>query len=469
MTTGILDKKAGMPVLVRATDAPVKASVEPSNAGDASKVLDAIKKKIRIINAIAVLATTVTLLLLVRFSFSIINYIPFMSVVALLTITGGLFLLGVYMARSISETAIKDIEGYSSKLHWLLYTSKVIHETYYSDTLYKKVLDISKKITRADTIAVLLNEGNRLVVKVIGGGNNGDNLGRSFPNDLGISGWVMKNGSALRLDNVQKDDRYCPEADDIAPFKTKSVLCVPLTVDSATIGVLELFNAKQGAFSLQDEEIASYVAEQAAISIEKARFFENEKNYRAHITNILGRAIDSMAEKRGHSKRVTKYALMLANALDFSENRRERLYRAALLHDIGFLYMNRETMTLNQYRSHVIVGYKMMQPITFYEDISQMVLYHHEKYDGSGYPSGLKGDAIPLESRIIAIAEAFDVMYHRDSYKAVGDLLDSDVIPTIVGFQDALDEIKRNAGIQFDPHLVELFLKIITESIAEAE
>ena len=92
----------------------------------------------------------------------------------------------------------------------------------------------------------------------------------------------------------------------------------------------------------------------------------------------------------------------------------------------------------------------MIKPINFYADIAPFILYHHERYDGQGYPKGLQGEAIPVESRIIAIAEAFDAMVNESSYKKP------------LGFDAALQELQRNAGTQFDFWLVEVFVSNIS-------
>ena len=92
----------------------------------------------------------------------------------------------------------------------------------------------------------------------------------------------------------------------------------------------------------------------------------------------------------------------------------------------------------------------MIKPINFYADIAPIILHHHERYDGYGYPSHLKGDEIPLGARIVCIAEAFDAMTSTRSYK----------IP--ISFEDALEELRKNAGTQFDPDLVKLFIENIS-------
>jgi HD-GYP domain-containing protein (c-di-GMP phosphodiesterase class II) len=96
-----------------------------------------------------------------------------------------------------------------------------------------------------------------------------------------------------------------------------------------------------------------------------------------------------------------------------------------------------------------VIGYEMIRPINFYADITPLILHHHERYDGTGYPAKLQGEAIPLEARIIAIAEAFDAMTSGSYYK----------VP--VKLNEAVTELKENSGTQFDASLVEAFIKNI--------
>jgi HD-GYP domain-containing protein (c-di-GMP phosphodiesterase class II) len=221
---------------------------------------------------------------------------------------------------------------------------------------------------------------------------------------------------------------------------------------AGVIGVIELMNRKENFYGQRDEEIIAYLADQAAISFTRARFYEDQKNYEIHITDILLDAIDHhIPEKTGHSKRVATYSNIIAKAIHMSEEERKRLYFACLLHDVGFLKIKAEDSVKREYfLRHPVIGYDMISQINFYADIAPFILHHHERYDGIGYPAKLKGEAIPLEARIIAIADAFDVMVSTTSYKVS------------FTFDSAVEELKRNAGTQFDFWLVEVFVNNIT-------
>ena len=215
---------------------------------------------------------------------------------------------------------------------------------------------------------------------------------------------------------------------------------------------MELLNKTESFYSTQDMELITYFADQAAISLTRAQFYEDQKNYEIHVTDILLETLETqIPEKMGHSRRVASYSNIMAKAMNMSDEEQKRLYFACLLHDVGFLKIRFENSDKRvYYTEHPVIGYKMISPINFYQDIAPFILYHHERYDGQGYPKGLQGEAIPVESRIIAIAEAFDAMINESSYKKP------------LGFDAALEELKRNAGTQFDFWLVEIFVTNIS-------
>ncbi len=426
--------------------------------------IEDIKRRVTTLNLTFVLITFLILLLTVRFMYKFLNYIPFYSAITMLAIMAVLILAGFLLINAISRNAIKTIDAYSNKLNTLLTTSKDIQEIVYSDILLEKIMDVSQKITGADGGSLALLEGDKFVFKVLKGEKIGSLPEITISNCVGILGWAIGNSKVIRVDDTEQDLRFYPEIDEVTGCKTKSALCAPLKLSSGVIGAVELVSKNNGAFTKEDEEIISYFADQAALSIENAKSHEDEKNFQIHLTNILSNINDKIAGKRGHSKRIAKYALLMAQAINMSGDEQARLYRASLLHDIGFLNTRPEDLiSINDYRSHSQLGYEMLNPINFYADISKIILHHHERYDGKGYPSGLKGEASPIESRMIAIAEAFDAMVSKDSYKSTVKIIDKEVIPHIVELGSAIEELKRNANTQFDPKLVEVFAKNISE------
>jgi HD-GYP domain-containing protein (c-di-GMP phosphodiesterase class II) len=179
---------------------------------------------------------------------------------------------------------------------------------------------------------------------------------------------------------------------------------------------------------------------------------------KAHLESIV--ALTNAIEMRDpytkeHLSRVVKYALLIAKGMHLSKDEMIKLKYACFLHDIGKIYIEEGLLKkaklskedFDEIRKHSQQGANIMEGINFLEGVREAVLYHQERYDGKGYPSGLEGREIPLLSRIVSIADAFDAMTSERPYKKK------------MNFIEAMDEIERNSGTQFDPQLCAIFLK----------
>ena len=159
---------------------------------------------------------------------------------------------------------------------------------------------------------------------------------------------------------------------------------------------------------------------------------------------------------RGHSDRVRKWSRKIAEKLEFSEKNLESLEFGALLHDIGMIPIKDEILqkpdrlSPEEYQyiqEHTLIGTKIVEGVSFFKDKISMIRHHHERFDGSGYPDGLVGESIPLEARIISIADAFDAMTSSRPYRRA------------MSREDALAELEKAKGKQFDPKILEIFLR----------
>jgi HD-GYP domain-containing protein (c-di-GMP phosphodiesterase class II) len=427
------------------------------------KVIEDIREKIRTLNYIVVFIVFVLFFLIVRFLFySWDFFITNPSIVAMLSISAVLILSGLYLSNKISKQAAKEIENYSNKLDRMLNLTLDIREEKYGDILLEKILSHALAITGANAGSIMLLNKDMLVFKNVKGPESKKLMGVSMPKSEGIAGWVAHNGEPLLINDAKHDSRFSPVIDRLTGYETRSILCVPLKLSTGVIGVIELLDKNSSSFTQKDAEVITYFADQAAIAIDRANFYEDQKNFEIHLTSILLDAMDRiLPDKKGHSERVVKFSLLMTGAINMSEDNKKKLYQAGLLHDIGFLKIHSQNgISKNEYKLHPKLAYEMLRPINFYADIAPIVLHHHERFDGKGYPAGLKGEDIPVESRMIAIAEAFDVMVSKESYKYMSRM--NDVEPSICEFDCAIEELRKNAGTQFDPQLVEIFVNNIT-------
>lgn len=180
---------------------------------------------------------------------------------------------------------------------------------------------------------------------------------------------------------------------------------------------------------------------------------------------VLGLALDFRDnETAGHSRRVVRYCLEIARKMSCSGAELEQISRGAYLHDLGkiaipdailFKKGKLSPQEWNVMRTHAWIGFNLINRITLLAPAAEVLLSHHERHDGSGYPRGLKGDQIPLGARIFAVADTLDAMTSDRPYRKA------------VSFSAAREEIQRESGHQFDPEVVEAFLAIPEDALRE--
>ncbi len=202
-------------------------------------------------------------------------------------------------------------------------------------------------------------------------------------------------------------------------------------------------------------------------AMELERLKEKQRvEYRAMLDTTLGLA-QAVEEKdpytKGHIERVARYAVMLAQKLGYSKQKIEILRFAGLLHDIGKIAIPEEILTKSGkltesefaiIKNHPDMACRILEPISFLREIIPAVRHHHENYDGTGYPGGLKGDQIPLEARILKIADYFDAVTSARPYRKP------------LTYEDALALLQKGIGRDFDPPMVSAFIEVLeTEKV----
>ncbi len=300
-----------------------------------------------------------------------------------------------------------------------------------------------------------------------------------LPFGKGISGRVAQTGETINAADAWELPYFDRTFDAKNDFRTRSVLCVPIKGRlGERIGVLQVIN-KQGkdAFDLEDEVFMNALASQVGISLENSLLVEEVRLSFTSFIITLSAIVDARHPfTAGHSERVTEYSLLVAADLKLSSGDRETLRYAALLHDIGKIgisdavllkngrYTEEERADMNR---HPVLTRGILEKFRFPRALSrvpEVACYHHEKVDGRGYPEGLTGKQIPLESRIIAVADVFDALTSKRDYPKYDsdETLSSEPLPV----DKAVAILQEGAGTQFDPDVVESFLRCLPRALS---
>ena len=243
---------------------------------------------------------------------------------------------------------------------------------------------------------------------------------------------------------------------------------VPLIAKGEIKGVLEIFHRSRLDVDSEWTDFLESLAGQAALAIDNASLFDSLQRSNlelglAYETTLEGwsAALDLRdKETEGHTQRVTNLTLKLAEAMGLSERERVHMRRGALLHDIGKMgipdriLLKPDQLTSDEWeimRQHPIYAYNLLSPITHLRPALDIPYCHHEKWDGTGYPRGLKNEAIPLSARIFAVADVWDALCSDRPYRPAWTR------------QKALEHVKSLSGIHFDPKVVDVFLQVVDQ------
>lgn len=246
-------------------------------------------------------------------------------------------------------------------------------------------------------------------------------------------------------------------ADGMPPASVEDdgrVLSVPLQAAGNVVGVLTA--ARGSAFAGADRDVLRVIAAQGAIAIENRRLFRQQRRWYWNTVYALAATVDLRDHPtREHSNRAVQFALAIGIRMGLSADRLEDLKTAALLHDIGKIGIGDGVLrkpghlTAEEYdgmKTHTLMGAKILAMADFPARVVEAVMFHHEWFDGSGYPMGLRGDQIPVEARIIAGVDALESMTSMRYYRVAMPLA------------QALAELERGRSTQFDPQVIDALL-----------
>ncbi len=245
----------------------------------------------------------------------------------------------------------------------------------------------------------------------------------------------------------------------IKAFAPTSFLIVPLISRGKVIGVLAADRASGHApITQEDLDSLAGFGNQVAVALENSRLYQSLEQASLDAIQALAKAVEAKDPyTHGHSERVAEYSLRLATVIGVTEKQLLNLKLACMIHDIGKIGITekilhkRGRLDLDEQtaiRQHSVIGETIIRPLKGLGDIARIIRGHHERYDGLGYPDRLSGEEIPLEARIMSIADSYDAMTTTRPYRTP--------LPEDAVHRELLD----NRGKQFDPYLVDAFLKL---------
>lgn len=241
--------------------------------------------------------------------------------------------------------------------------------------------------------------------------------------------------------------------------RISSMIMVPLQYENQILGVLNILF--RNGYTITDDDISMIkaIADQASVSIKNAELFAAQQRMFRETIEALATAIDSRDHyTSGHSFMVTEYSLAIARKLDFDEDRLELIRVAGLLHDIGKIGISDNILNkpgrltdeeMEIIKSHPVLGRTIIESIGSLKQVARIVYHHHEHYDGGGYPDGLVGEDIPLESRILQVADIFHALTSDRIYRKAMPL------------EKAISILKEGQGTVTDQELTQLFLDLV--------
>jgi PAS domain S-box-containing protein len=280
-----------------------------------------------------------------------------------------------------------------------------------------------------------------------------------------IPGSVVLSGKSYS-GPINHGNTNCPRLEKLIEMRVEDYHAVPLETRGKTLGVLEVFDTKEVSRDSEWNDFLQTLAGQASLAIDVAIMMENLRESNRQIAMAYDQTLEVLArslemrdmDTEEHSRRVTDLTVRLAKKMEVTEEELERIYRGALLHDIGKIsipdsvLLKKGPLTEEEWkvmRTHPVTAYEVLSQVEYLQPSLDIPYCHHERWDGSGYPRGLKGEEIPLAARIFAVVDVYDALTSDRPYRKAWSK------------EKTIEYLLENSGSQFDRHVVKEFLEIL--------
>lgn len=337
--------------------------------------------------------------------------------------------------------------------------SEIAVSTFDIDRVLKLVVYIASRLLKVEKCSVRLLEQDGSLSMIASSGLSGNYLKKGcLKIGESVAGWVVKNkkphvSSNLKEDRLYKFSSYAKEEN------ISSLLCVPLMIKDRVMGSFSVYNSDPRRFAPSEMRLFSAFANQVAVVLENARLFKDVEDSYLGLLEALGIVVEARDfYTADHSKEVRRYAMAIATEMGLSQEELKAVDYTSTIHDLGKIGIEEkilskpEKLTPDEFvriADHSRIGADIISQIKILRHLAPLILHLHERYDGRGYPDGLKGEEIPLGSRILMVADAFSAMTSNRPYRKA--------LPVSI----AEKELQKHIGTQFDPGVVKTFVSIL--------
>lgn len=340
--------------------------------------------------------------------------------------------------------------------------SKAIHSGDKSSDILESIAIHIKDILKAKgCIFWIVDHSNRKILSKYAHGFSYRSL-EEIGYDTLVSVLNPQLGSPVFIEDARYDPTI-PDMELLGKRRVGSITGLFFDIVDSWGGILAVYFHDRRELSSDEFALVTALGEQGAIALRRAII--NDKKMTSNLRQMvegLTLALEAKDEKtHGHSVKVAALARMVAEEMGMSEEEVERIYHGGLLHDIGKIGMEDDILQrlgilsrkeMDIVKLHPVVGAKIVRPLVFLNDVEPLILHHHERFDGTGYPDGLKGDRIPLGVRILTVCDAFETMLAGRKYFAKMKL------------EDAILNLSNGAGHHFDPEVVKALLSALPKN-----
>ncbi len=338
--------------------------------------------------------------------------------------------------------------------------SKAIHNGSNTKEILECIVENITQITQAKgCIFWIINEVNETIETIISHGFTYQSLaGVDYKTLMTI---FDPHETEVFIEDARYDENI-PDLERLGKKRVGSITALFFDINPPYKGLLAVYFTRFRKLDPDEHQLVEALGEQGAIALLRALNSDQETLVMLRqIVEGFALALEARDEKsHGHSLRVAVFAKGVAKRLNLSEKVAEKVYHAGILHDIGKIGMADDILDrlgslsveeMKKVQKHPAIGAKILKPLTFFHELEPLILHHHEKFDGSGYPDGIKGKEIPVGARIIAVCDAFETMISGRAHMKK------------LSLEKAIDALQKGAKTHFDPEIIKAFFAMIEQ------